>query len=381
MKPVYLDYAATTPVDARVVQKMLPYFCEQFGNPSSLYAAGRAARQAVSQARRQLAALLDAEPDEIFFTSGGSESDNWVIRSLAEAALRHGGGHIITTKVEHHAVLRACEALPEGIEVTYLDVDAEGRVRAEQVEAALRPDTFFVTVMTANNEVGTIEPIAAIGALCRARGVFFHTDAVQAVGHIPVSVKDWQVDALSLSGHKLYGPKGVGALYLRRGHKLAPLIYGGAQERGLRAGTENTAGIVGLGFAAAIAAAALHEESGRLQALRDHLFALLQEIPGVRLNGAQDNRLPGNLNVAIEGVDHETLLIRLDLMGFAVSAGSACSAGSLESSHVLTAMGQTPEQAAQAIRVTLGRFTTEEEVEAFAKALGQAAHDIRRQAV
>lgn len=274
MKPVYLDYAATTPVDARVVQKMLPYFCEQFGNPSSLYAAGRAARQAVSQARRQLAALLDAEPDEIFFTSGGSESDNWVIRSLAEAALRHGGGHIITTKVEHHAVLHACEALPQGIEVTYLDVDAEGRVRPEQVEEALRPDTFLVTVMTANNEVGTIEPIPAIGALCRARGVFFHTDAVQAVGHIPVSVKDWQVDALSLSGHKLYGPKGVGALYLRRGHKLAPLIYGGAQERGLRAGTENTAGIVGLGFAAAIAEAELHEESGRLQALRDHLFNL-----------------------------------------------------------------------------------------------------------
>ena len=381
MKPVYLDYAATTPVDARVVQKMLPYFCEQFGNPSSLYAAGRAARQAVSQARRQLAALLDAEPDELFFTSGGSESDNWVIRSLAEDALRHGGGHIITTKVEHHAVLHACEALPQGSEVTYLDVDEEGRVRPEQVEEALRPDTFLVTIMTANNEVGTIEPIAAIGALCRARGVFFHTDAVQAVGHIPVSVKDWQVDALSLSGHKLYGPKGVGALYLRRGHKLAPLIYGGAQERGLRAGTENTAGIVGLGAAAAIAAEELREESARLQALRDHLFAKLQEIPGVRLNGAQDNRLPGNLNVAIEGVDHETLLIRLDLMGVAVSAGSACSAGSLEPSHVLTAMGQTPEQAAQAIRVTLGRFTTEEEVEAFAKALRQAVHDIRRQAV
>ena len=381
MKTVYLDYAATTPVDARVLKAMLPYFCEQYGNPSSLYSFGREARQAVGQARRQLASLLGARPDEIFFTSGGSESDNWVLRSLSEEALRHGGGHIITTKVEHHAVLRACEALPSGIEVTYLDVDAEGRVRPEQVEEALRPDTFLVTVMTANNEVGTIEPIAAIGALCRVRGVFFHTDAVQAVGHLPVSVKDWQVDALSLSGHKLYGPKGVGALYLRRGHKLAPLIYGGAQERGLRAGTENTAGIVGLGFAAAIAAAELHEESGRLQALRDHLFALLQEIPGVRLNGAQDNRLPGNLNVAIEGVDHETLLIRLDLMGFAVSAGSACSAGSLESSHVLTAMGQTPEQAAQAIRVTLGRFTTEEEVEAFAKALGQAAHDIRRQAV
>ena len=246
MKPVYLDYAATTPVDARVLKAMLPYFCEQYGNPSSLYSFGREARQAVSQARRQLASLLGAEPDEIFFTSGGSESDNWVIRSLSEEALRHGGGHIITTKVEHHAVLRACEALPSGIEVTYLDVDSEGRVQPEAVESSLRLDTFLVSVMAANNEVGTIEPIAEIGAICRAHGVFFHTDAVQAVGHIPVSVKEWQVDALSLSGHKLYGPKGIGALYLRRGHKLAPFIHGGEQERGLRAGTENTAALARL---------------------------------------------------------------------------------------------------------------------------------------
>lgn len=381
MKPVYLDYAATTPVDARVLKAMLPYFCEQYGNPSSLYSFGREARQAVSQARRQLASLLGAEPDEIFFTSGGSESDNWVIRSLSEEALRHGGGHIITTKVEHHAVLRACEALPSGIEVTYLDVDSEGRVQPEAVESSLRPDTFLVSVMAANNEVGTIEPIAEIGAICRAHGVFFHTDAVQAVGHIPVSVKEWQVDALSLSGHKLYGPKGIGALYLRRGHKLAPFIHGGEQERGLRAGTENTAGIVGLGEAAAIAAAELAEESARLQGLRDHLFEKLLEISGVQGNGPREGRLPGNLNLAIDGVDHETLLIRLDLMGFAVSAGSACSAGSLEPSHVLTAMGQAPARAATAIRVTLGRFTTEEEIEAFSQALYQAVHDIRRQAV
>lgn len=380
MKPVYLDCAATTPVDARVLEAMTPYFCQMFGNPSSLYSFGREARQAVSRARRQLAALLDAEPDEIFFTSGGSESDNWIIRSLADAALSRGGGHIITTRIEHHAVLHACEALPDGIAVTYLDVDREGRVRAEQVEEALRPDTFLVSVMAANNEVGTIEPIADIGAVCQSHGVFFHTDAVQAAGHIPISVKAWQVDALSLSGHKFYGPKGIGALYLRRGHKIAPLIYGGEQERGLRAGTENTAGIVGLGAAAALASSELTAECARLCDLRDCLFAKLQQIPGVHRNGPAEGRLPGNLNIAIDGVDHETLLIRLDLMGFAVSAGSACSAGSLEPSHVLTAMGQTPEQASAAIRVTLGRFTTEAELDAFYLALRQAVFEIRKQA-
>ena len=237
MKPIYLDYAATTPADERVVEAMLPYFTQRFGNPSSLYSFGREARQAVRRARYQLAALIDAEPEEIFFTSGGSESDNWIIRSLAaEALAKNGGGHIITSKIEHHAVLHACESLPKGIEVTYVGVDAEGRVSLEKIKEAVRPDTFLVSIMTANNEVGTIEPIAEIGAFCREHGIFFHTDAVQAVGHIPLSMKELPVDALSLSGHKFYGPKGTGALYLRRGRKIEPLIAGGAQERGLRAG-------------------------------------------------------------------------------------------------------------------------------------------------
>lgn len=379
MKPVYLDYAATTPTDERVLKAMLPYFTQQFGNASSLYSFGREARQAIARARRQLANLLGAESDEIFFTSGGSESDNWIIRSLADEALQKGkGGHIITTKVEHHAVLHACAALPESIDVTYLDVDEEGRVRLEDIEQAVRPDTFLVSVMTANNEVGTIEPIAEIGSFCREHGIFFHTDAVQAVGHIPLSVKELQVDALSLSGHKFYGPKGIGALFLRRGRKIAPLIHGGAQERGLRAGTENTAGIVGIGEAAEIARAELTQEGQRLTALRDKLIAGIMKIPGAHLNGAPKDRLPGNVNFGIEGVDHETLLIRLDLMGFAVSAGSACSAGSLEPSHVLTAMGQGAEAASTAVRATLGRFTAPEDVEAFLAALQTAAADIRR---
>lgn len=378
MKPVYLDYAATTPTDERVLKAMMPYFTQHFGNASSLYSFGREARQAIARARRQLAALIDAEPDEIFFTSGGSESDNWIIRSLADEALQKGRGHIITTKIEHHAVLHACAALPKSIDVTYVDVDDEGRVRLEDIKKAVRPDTFLVSVMTANNEVGTIEPIAAIGSFCREHGIFFHTDAVQAVGHIPLSVKELHVDALSLSGHKFYGPKGIGALFLRRGRKIAPLIHGGAQERGLRAGTENTAGIVGLGRAAELAGEELAKESQRLTALRETLIAGLKKIPGAHLNGAAADRLPGNVNFGIEGVDHETLLIRLDLMGFAVSAGSACSAGSLEPSHVLTAMGQDAEKASTAVRVTLGRFTTAEDIAAFSAALQTAAADIRR---
>ncbi|WP_432646426.1 cysteine desulfurase family protein [Mitsuokella sp.] len=381
MKPVYLDYAATTPTDERVVSAMLPYFTQHFGNPSSLYSFGRGARQAVRRARWQLAALLNAEPEEMFFTSGGSESDNWIIRSLAAEALeKNGGGHIITSKIEHHAVLHACESLPQGIEVTYVDVDEEGRLHLEDIEKAVRPDTFLVSIMTANNEVGTIEPIAQIGAFCREGGIFFHTDAVQAVGHIPMDVKKLQVDALSLSGHKLYGPKGIGALYLRRGKKILPLIAGGAQERGLRAGTENTPGIVGLGKAAELAAAEMISETARLTALREQLIEGILKIPGAHLNGPREKRLPGNVSFGLEGIDHETLLIRLDLMGFAVSAGSACSAGSLEPSHVLTAMGQSAEQANTSIRVTMGRFTDKEEVEAFLQAVKTAALSMRGQA-
>ena len=375
MKPVYLDYAATTPVDERVVAAMLPYFTQHFGNPSSLYSFGREARRAVAVARRQVASLLGASPEEIFFTSGGSESDNWLIKGVAAAC---GQGHIVTTAVEHHAVLRACEALPKDrFAVTYLSVDDKGRVAPEDVEAALRPDTILVSVMMANNEVGTVEPIASIGAICRQRGVLFHTDAVQAAGHLPIDVEKLNVDALSLSGHKLYGPKGTGALYMRRGLAVKPLICGGEQERSQRAGTENVPGIVGLGRAAELAREEMAAETKRLLALRAALWQQVQAIPGTTLNGDAEHRLPGNLNLAISGIDQETLLIKLDLMGFAVSAGSACSAGSLEPSHVLLAMGQSPDEARTALRVTLGRFTTEAEITAFAAALRQAVAEIR----
>ena len=382
MKPVYLDYAATTPVDERVLPAMLPYFMEQFGNPSSVYGQGRAAKRAVAQARAQVAALLQAEPEEIFFTSGGSESDNWALKGMAFALRRAGRGcHIITSSVEHHAVLNACAWLEQqGFAVTYLPVDVAGRVQPQQVKDAVRDDTILVSIMTANNEVGTIEPIAEIGAFLQAKGIFFHTDAVQAAGHIPLSVDELHVDALSLSGHKLYGPKGIGALYMRRGFRPDPLVHGGSQERELRAGTENTAGIVGLGKAAEIAREELTTEWERLSELRDWFMAEIKTIPGSWINGDEEYRLPGNVNFGIEGIAQDTLLIRLDMAGFAVSAGSACSAGSLEPSHVLKAMGQTPEQAASALRVTLGRFTTKDELEGLLTVLQQAVTAIRGQA-
>lgn len=366
-EPVYLDYAATTPVDARVLEAMLPYFTTHFGNPSSLYSYGRTARQAVAQARQQVASLLGAEPGEIFFTSGGSESDNWVLKGMAFAQLRASGKkHIITTTIEHHAVLNACKWLEaQGFTVTYLPVDDVGRVTAEQVAAALRDDTALVSIMYANNEVGTIEPIAEIGALLHEQGVFFHTDAVQAAGHVPIDVQQLQVDALSLSGHKLYGTKGTGALYLRRGWQLDSLVHGGAQEREQRAGTENVPGLVGLGQAAMLAQHEMSAEQARLTALRTQLIEGLQALPGVSINGSLTQRLPGNVNFRIKGIDHEVLLIRLDLAGFAVSAGSACSAGSLEPSHVLLAMGQSAAEAQEAVRVTLGRYTTAADIAAF----------------
>ena len=382
MRPVYLDYAATTPVDERVLKVMLPYFSAQFGNPSSVYSFGRLARAAVAKARSQVASLLHAEPAEIFFTSGGSESDNWVIKGMALVLRRAGkGSHIITSQVEHHAVLNTCSWLEQqGFAVTYLPVDELGRVKPETVEAALRDDTILVSIMTANNEVGTIEPIAEIGSMLRARQIFFHTDAVQAAGHIPLSVEELHVDALSLSGHKLYGPKGIGALYLRRGFLPDALIHGGGQEREMRAGTENTAGIVGLGEAAAIAQAELTAEWERLSELRDWLMTEIKTIPGCWINGDEEYRLPGNVNFGVTGIAQDTLLIRLDMAGFAVSAGSACSAGSLSPSHVLTAMGQDADKAGSAIRVTLGRFTTEDMLQRFVEALKTAVAAIRKQA-
>ncbi len=381
MKEIYLDYAATTPVDERVYAKMQPFFMAQFGNPSSLYAYGREAGKAVRNARAQVAELLQADPSEIFFTSGGSESDNWALKGMAFALRRAGrGNHIITTQIEHHAVLNTCKWLEqEGFAVTYLPVDAEGRVTLADVCKAVRQDTIIVSIMTANNEVGTIEPIAEIGAWLRDEGIFFHTDAVQAAGHIPLAVNELNVDALSLSGHKLYGPKGIGVLYLQRGFVPDALIHGGAQERELRAGTENTAGIVGLGEAAAIAKTELGSEWKRLSNLRDVLISEIEKISGSFINGDKKYRLPGNVNFGIHGISQDTLLIRLDMAGFAVSAGSACSAGSLESSHVLTAMGQTAKKAALAIRVTLGRFTTNDDISAFIAELKNIVNSLNKE--
>lgn len=381
MKEIYLDYAATTPVDERVYAKMQPFFMAQFGNPSSLYAYGREAGKAVRNARAQVAELLQADPSEIFFTSGGSESDNWALKGMAFALRRAGrGNHIITTQIEHHAVLNTCKWLEqEGFAVTYLPADAEGRVTLANVCKAVRQDTIIVSIMTANNEVGTIEPIAEIGAWLRDEGIFFHTDAVQAAGHIPLAVNELNVDALSLSGHKLYGPKGIGVLYLRRGFVPDALIHGGAQERELRAGTENTAGIVGLGEAAAIAKTELGSEWKRLSNLRDVLISEIEKISGSFINGDKKYRLPGNVNFGIHGISQDTLLIRLDMAGFAVSAGSACSAGSLESSHVLTAMGQTAKKAALAIRVTLGRFTTNDDISAFIAELKNIVNSLNKE--
>ena len=377
MKPVYLDHAATTPLLQEAAAAMLPYMTECYGNPSSLHSFGRAARQACARGRVQVAGLLGAAAAEIFFTSGGSESDNWALKGLAWAHQAQGR-HIITSSVEHHAVLHACAWLEQqGFTVTYLPVDAAGRVTPESVVQALRPDTILVSIMTANNEVGTLEPIAAIGTLLRERGILFHTDAVQAAGHVPLDMRSLPVDALSLSGHKFYGPKGIGALYLRRGTAIAPLLHGGSQERGLRAGTENTAAIVGLGVAAEQAALQLSAEAARLRKLRDMLADGIRQLPGAWINGS-DERLPGLLSFGLEGIASDVLLIRLDLAGFAVSAGSACSAGSLEPSHVLAAMGQSAVQAGAAVRVTLGRENTAAEVQRFLTVLRQSVTEIRR---
>ena len=379
MKPVYLDYAATTPVDPRVVEGMLPFFSDSFGNPSSLYSFGRTARRAVEEARRKVAALIGAPSDSVYFTSGGSESDNWIVKGIARTMLLSGRKcRIVTTPIEHQAILSACaQVKKEGAEVFYLPVDPTGEVHTVDLERLAGDNASLVSVMTANNEIGTIEPIAKIGAWCHAHGIPFHTDAVQAAGHIPISVEKMQIDALSLSAHKLYGPKGIGVLYLRRGVPAEALIHGGAQERDRRAGTENTAGIVGLGIAAEIAMQEMQTERVRLIELREALIKGILALDGAWVNGSRENRLPGNVSFGMRGIHHDTLLIRLDMAGFAVSAGSACSAGALEPSHVLLAVGQSEEEASCALRVTLGRWTQKEEVVQFLHTLTEIVSSIR----
>jgi len=363
---IYLDYAATTPLDPRVLEAMMPYLTEKFGNPNSIHAFGREARKAVDEVREKIAVLLNCRPSELVFTSGGTESDNLALRGVA-MAYRRKGNHIVTTAIEHHAVLHTCRALQdEGFEVTYLPVDEHGLVAPEQVAEAVTDRTILVSIMHANNEIGTIEPLADIVRAVKEKrpDVLVHTDAVQTVGHIPVDVEALGVDLLSFAAHKFYGPKGVGGLFVRRGVKLVPQLTGGGQERNRRSGTENVAGIVGMAKALEIAFAEMPTEIPRLQALRDELIeGVLAQIPDSRLNGHPTQRLPHNANFSFLGVEGEALLLQLDLHGIAASSGSACTSGSLEPSHVLLALGLSHEWALGSLRLTLGRFTTRQHIE------------------
>lgn len=361
---VYADNAATTAMSDAAVRAMLPYYKEIYGNPSSLHSVGQRAAEALANARARVAACLGARPEEIYFTSGGSEADNQAIRSAALLGARKNKRHLISTAIEHHAVLHTLKKLErEGFEVTLLDVGPQGIVTPEAVAAAIREDTALVTVMYANNEVGTIQPIAEIGAVCRERGVPFHTDAVQAVGHLPIRVEEQNIDMLSLSAHKFHGPKGVGALYCRKGLTLLPFVEGGAQERGRRAGTENLAGIAGMAAALEEATAHLEENAAYVSGLRDKLIDGLAKIPHSRLNGDRDRRLPGNVNFCFEGIEGESLLLLLDAKGVAASSGSACTSGSLDPSHVLLALGLPHEVAHGSLRLTLSEYNTPEEVD------------------
>ena len=360
-RQVYMDHGATTPLREEALEAMLPYLKEKFGNPSSIHSFGREARKAINEVREKTARALGADPEEIFFTSGGTESNNMAIRG---AARLKGKGRIITSAIEHHAVLDVCKDLEkDGFEVVFLPVDRYGMVDPRAVEEAIVPGTILVSIMMGNNEVGTIQPIREICALARERGVLVHTDAVQCVGQIPVNVKELQVDFLSLSAHKFNGPKGVGALYVRKGIPLPPIYRGGGQERKLRPGTENVAGIVGLGRALELAVAELPEKTARLQKLRDRLIAGLTSLEGVALNGHPKQRLPGNVHLSFQYIEGESLLLSLDLQGVAASSGSACTSGSLEPSHVLTAMGLDHREAHGSLRLTLGRGNTEADVD------------------
>ena len=378
MKRIYMDNAATTRVTEPVFEAMRPYFCEIFGNPSSVHAFGREARKAVEQARRQVAAALGAQAGEIYFTGSGTEADNWALRGAAYAQ-KARGRHIITTQIEHHAVLHAAEQLEkEGFEVTYLPVDEDGVVSLEALEKALRPDTTLVSIMAANNEIGAIQPIREAAKLARAHGALFHTDAVQAIGCVPIDVKADGIDLLSLSGHKFHAPKGVGALYIRSGVKLQRLIYGGAQEKTQRGGTENVASIVGMGKAIELAMESMESRNAYVSGLRDRLIeGILRRIPETRLNGHRTQRLSGNVNVSIRYIEGEALLLSLDMKGIAGSSGSACTSGSLDPSHVLLAIGLPHEIAHGSLRLSLSEENTAEEVDYTINALVEIVERLR----
>ena len=364
MRYVYADNAATTSVSKKVVEAMLPYMTEHFGNPSSLYGIGQTAASAVRTARQQVAAALGADEKEIFFTSGGSEADNWAIKGAAALGAKKGKKHLITTKFEHHAVLHTMAALEkEGFKVTYLDVYENGIVKVEDVEKAITDETCLVTIMYANNEIGTIQPIAEIGKLCHDKGVLFHTDAVQAVGHVNIDVKEQNIDMLSLSGHKFHAVKGIGALYCKKGLRLPNLIEGGSQESGRRAGTENVPGIVGLGVAITEMVENLEENYKKTKELRDRLFEGASKISHSRINGDKEQRLPGNFSMCFEGVEGESLLLMLDMNGICASSGSACTSGSLDPSHVLLSIGLKHEVAHGSLRLSLNEHNTVEDVD------------------
>lgn len=379
VRRVYADNAATTAMSKTAIDAMLPYLNGVYGNPSSLYSMGQDAKEALEAARADIAKCLGADANEIYFTSCGSESDNQAIRSAAHIGAQKGKKHIISTTFEHHAVLHTLDRLKreEGFEIELLDVHENGVVTAEQVRAAIRPDTALVTIMYANNEIGTVQPIREIGAVCREAKVTFHTDAVQAVGHIPVDVKADNVDMLSLSAHKFHGPKGVGALYCRRGLRLLPFIDGGAQERGRRAGTENVAGIVAMAAALKDACANLNENGARIAAMRDRIIAALTKIPHSRLNGDRDRRLPGTVNMCFEGIEGEGLLLHLDDMGVCASSGSACTSGSLDPSHVLLAIGLPHEVAHGSLRLSLSEYTADEDVDQIIAAVPKVVEYLR----
>ena len=378
-KWIYADNAATTKLSAEVLADMMPYLTEIYGNPSSLYEIGTYAQKAVETAREKIAECINAHPREIYFTSGGSESDNWAIKGMARALKKKGKNHIITTAFEHHAVLHTCQALKrEGFEITLLDVHENGIVRADELERAIKDTTALVSIMYANNEIGTVQPIEELGAVCKKHNVIFHTDAVQAVGHLPIDVQKQNIDMLSMTAHKLHGPKGCGALYIRKGIRPQIYIDGGSQERGMRAGTENVAGIVGLASALQRSLVDREERNSRMTVLRNRLIDELLTIEKSRLNGDRNHRLPNNINMCFEGIEGEALLLRLDLKGICASSGSACTSGSLDPSHVLLALGLPHEIAHGSLRLSLGEDITEEDVDYIAQSVKEVVQTLRQ---
>lgn len=375
---IYLDNAATTPMDSEVLESMLPFMREQYGNPSAIYSMGSSAKKAVNQAKRRIAAILNAKQEEIFFTAGGTEADNWALKMVMET-YRYKGRHLITTAIEHHAILHTCRYLEtQGVEVTYLGVDEDGVIDLEELKQAIRPDTVLISVMFANNEVGTVEPIREIGEIARERGILFHTDAVQAFGQVPIDTEEMHIDLLSASGHKINGPKGVGFLYIRSGLELHSMLHGGAQESGRRAGTENVPGIAGMAVAAQKAADNMKTKGAAEMKLQDYLIDKIErEIPYCRLNGHRTKRLPGNVNFSFRFIQGESLVLMLDRKGICASSGSACTSGELNPSHVLLALGRNEEEAEGALRITLSEKNSMEEMEFVVECLKEAVQKLR----